>query len=208
MPIPRQQLHELLLQSLEAELGGVQVYESALECALNDDLRDEWRHFLEETERHVEVVQSLCAACGVDPETETPGRRVVRRLCEALVAAIASARDSGTPEGAQIVAAECIVLAEHKDHLDWELIGRVAEHLEGAEAEALRLAYAEIEDDEDEHLYCTKSWLRELWIASLGLPAVLPPPEDGDRVESASGAARAALSRNGLLKKRGRSRDH
>ena len=87
MTLQRQYVHELLLQSLETELCGVEVYESAVECALNDDLRDEWRHFLEDTERHVEVVQSLCEALGVDPDTETPGRAVVRHLGEALVAA-------------------------------------------------------------------------------------------------------------------------
>ena len=204
MTLQRQQVHELLLQSLETELCGVEVYESAVECALNDDLRDEWRHFLEDTERHVEVVQSLCEALGVDPDTETPGRAVVRHLGEALVASITMARDRGTPEGAQIAAAECVVLAETKDHANWELIGRVAGQLEGAEADALRLAYAEIEDEEDEHLYHTKGWLRELWIASLGMPAVLPPPEEVKGVETAIGAVHAQQAREEMLKKRGR----
>jgi hypothetical protein len=36
------------------------------------------------------------------------------------------ALDGGKPEAAQIVAAECIVLAETKDHLNWELIGELA----------------------------------------------------------------------------------
>jgi len=207
MSLQRQQVHELLLQSLEAELGGVEVYEAAVECALNDDLRDEWRHYLEDTERHVEVVQSLCEALGVDPDTETPGRAVVRSLGEALVAAITMARERATPEVAQIAAAECVVLAETKDHADWELIGRVAGQLDGAEAEAMRLAYAEIEDEEDEHLYHTKGWLRELWIASLGMPAVLPPPEEVQGVETAIGAVHAEQARDGMLKKRGRGRE-
>ena len=205
MSLHRQQVHELLLQSLEAELGGVQVYEVALECAINDDLREEWQRYLDETERHVEVMQQLCATCGLDPDAETPGRAVVRQIGEALVSAITLAKETGTPEGAQIAAAECVVLAETKDHLDWELIGRVAVQLEGDEAQALRLAYAEIEDEEDEHLYHTRGWLRELWIQSLGMPAVLPPPEEVRHVETAIGAARAEQSRDGMLKKRGRS---
>ena len=97
-----------------------------------------------------------------------------------------------------------MVLAETKDHANWELIGRVAGQLEGAEAEALRLAYAEIEDEEDEHLYHTKGWLRELWIASLGMPAVLPPPEEVQGVETAIGAVHAQQAREEMLKKRGR----
>lgn len=33
---------------------------------------------------------------------------------------------SGNPEAAQIVAAECVVAAETKDHLNWELVGQAA----------------------------------------------------------------------------------
>ena len=39
-------------------------------------------------------------------------------------------------------------------------------------------AFGEVEEQEDEHLYPSTGWGRELWIASLGLPAVLPPPEE------------------------------
>ena len=42
----------------------------------------------------------------------------------------------------------------------------------------MQAAYQQVEDEEDEHLYHTTGWSRELWIASLGLPAVLPPPEE------------------------------
>ncbi|WP_374602994.1 hypothetical protein [Arenimonas sp.] len=37
------QLEELLLQALETELGGIQVYTTAIGCAVNDDLRKEWK---------------------------------------------------------------------------------------------------------------------------------------------------------------------
>jgi rubrerythrin len=36
------QVKELLLQSLEHEMGGVKIYETALKCALNEDLKEEW----------------------------------------------------------------------------------------------------------------------------------------------------------------------
>ncbi len=41
------QVTELLLQSLEHEKGGVLVYETALKCVVNDDLREEWTKYLE-----------------------------------------------------------------------------------------------------------------------------------------------------------------
>jgi hypothetical protein len=71
------------------------------------------------------------------------------------------------------------------------LIAKCGEHLEGAKGEALTAASEQIEDQEDEHLYHTKGWCRELWIESLGMPAVLPPPEEVQHVKTAIGAARA-----------------
>jgi hypothetical protein len=58
-----------------------------------------------------------------------------------------------------------------------------------------------VEEQEDEHLYHSKGWGRELWIASLGVPAVLPPPEEEKHVKTAIGAARAQQSRKEMLKK-------
>jgi rubrerythrin len=194
----RKQLQELLCQTLEVELGGVQVYEMAITCAVNDDLRKEWEEYLEETRRHVEVATGLLAQMGIDPETMTPGRQVQRHLGQSLVQAMQMAKDAADPAGAELVACECVVLAETKDHSDWELIGHVAKKGEGAGIDALMKAYEEVEDDEDHHLYHTKGWCRELWIQSLGFPAVLPPPEEVKQVETAIGAARAEQARESM----------
>jgi hypothetical protein len=120
---------------------------------------------------------------------------VVRHNGTALVEAMEMALGGGDPWAAELVACECVVLAETKDHLNWELLGKCAEHLEDPEAAAaLKAAYDEIEDQEDEHLYHTRGWCRELWIASLGLNAVLPPPEERLHVKTAIGAAKAEQS--------------
>lgn len=189
------QVAELLMQSLAHEKGGVQVYENAVQCAINDDLKEEWQKYLEETRRHVEVLTGVCTRLGVDPNMESPGVKVVKHMGEALVKAMQMAKQGGKPEAAQIVACECVVIAETKDHLDWELIGKCAEKLlKGEAANILKEAYEEIEDQEDEHLYHTKGWCRELWIESLGMKAILPPPEEERHVTTAIGAARAEQS--------------
>ena len=87
--------------------------------------------------------------------------------------------------------ANAIVLAETKDHLDWELLGKCADELSGAQGNTLKSAYEKIEEQEDEHLYHTRGWCRELWLQSLELDAVLPPPEEQRHVKTAIGAARA-----------------
>jgi rubrerythrin len=189
------QLHELLYQALETERGGIAVYTTALRCAVNDDLEKEWKEYLEQTTNHEAIMLRVFEQIGLDPATETPGRQVVRHIGESLVGAMEMALASGPPEAAQLVAGECVVLAETKDHMNWELIGACAKEATGAEKKALSEAYKEVEDQEDEHLYHTTGWTRELWIQSLGMPAVLPPPEEEKHVKTAIGAARAKQAR-------------
>lgn len=193
------QMNELLYQSLEAELGGVKIYETALSCAVNPDLKKEWQQYLEETRRHVEVARTLCKSVGLDPDAMTPGRKVVGHIGNALVQAMRMAKEAGDPAAAELVACECVVLAETKDHSDWELIGHVGKNGTGEEAKALLAGYEAVEDDEDHHLYHTKGWCRELWIQSLGFPAVLPPPEEVRQVETAIGAALAGQERESMV---------
>jgi rubrerythrin len=194
----QKQLKELLLQSLEHERGGVKVYQTALKCAVNEDLKEEWEKYLEQTERHVEVLQDVFSQMQLDAEEQTPGRKIVHDLGLALVSAMEAALGAGDPAAAQIVAGECVVLAETKDHMDWELIGQVAKKLTGADAKALKEAYNEVEDQEDEHLYHSRGWTRELWIEALGMKAVLPPPEERKHVKTAIGAARAEQERKSM----------
>jgi hypothetical protein len=189
------QLKEVLLQSLEHERGGVLVYQTALECVVNKRLEKEWVKYLDQTERHVEILTGLCQELGIDPGERTPGCKVVHHTGTALVVAMKMALAEGDVVAAELVACECVVLAETKDHADWELIGECAKAARGDAAAALQAAYDRVEDEEDEHLYHTKGWCRELWLKSLGLKAVLPPPEETQHVKSAISAARAAASR-------------
>ena len=195
----REKLNELLYQALETELGGVEVYTTALKCAINEDLKEEWEEYLEQTQNHVEIMQEVVTNLGLDPGAETPGRQVVRHIGQSLVKAMEMALQAGEPAAAQLVAAECVVHAETKDHLNWELLGEAAKKLTGEEGKVLKEAYGEVEEEEDEHLYHTMGWTRELWIESLGMPAVLPPPEEEKDVKTAIGAARAKHARANML---------
>lgn len=193
-----EQVNELLYQCLETELGGVQVYETALKCVQNADLRDEFEKYLEQTTHHVEIATALVTTFGLDPATQTPGRIVIHHIGESLVKAMEMALSNGPPEAAELVAVECVTLAETKDHLNWELLGEVAKKLKGEEAKALKAALEEVEEQEDEHLYHSTGWGRELWIESLGLPSVLPPPEEVKDVKTEIGAARAKQARSDM----------
>jgi hypothetical protein len=189
------QVHELVLQALEHERGGVKVYKAAIACAQRADLRSEWTKYLSQTEDHVMALNRVCESFGLDPFTTTPGVMIVRATGNALLQSMEAALSAGNPEAAQIVAAECVVLAETKDHLNWELLGEVAKELTDRQQEILLEAYERIEDEEDEHLYHTQGWCRELWLASLGIDAELPPAEEKRDVTSAAEAQRAKETR-------------
>lgn len=192
------QLKELVIQMLETEMGGVEIYQTALTCAVNADLKKEWTEYHEQTQRHVRVVRTLMENLGISDEA-TPERKVVHHIGASLVDAMKMAKQSGNPDAAQLVACECVVLAETKDHLNWDLLSACAETAKGDAKKAIKAAVDEVEDEEDEHLYHTKGWCRELWIKSLGMKAVIPPPEEQKDVKTAIGAARAEQARKELM---------
>jgi hypothetical protein len=130
------QFIELLLQSLEHERGGVKVYTAALKCARRPDLQAEWEKYLAQTEQHVESLTAICEVFDVDPFTMTPGTQIVKAVGTSLVEAMNTALAAGDAAAAQIVAAECVVLAETKDHLDWELLGEASKALSGRRGRA------------------------------------------------------------------------
>jgi hypothetical protein len=192
-------IHALVLEALETELGGIEVYETAISCVRTPGLREEFTKYLEQTRNHEQVLRSLCEELRIDPDDEAPGRRVVRTIGQALVAAMQEARQAGDDGAAEIVAAECVVLAETKDHLNWELIGELAKQVPRSIAKPLQDAHDEVEEEEDAHLYHSTGWARELWLQSLGLPAVLPPPEEAKDVKTQIAAARARQQRGAML---------
>jgi ferritin-like metal-binding protein YciE len=197
-----QKLKEFLYELHETENGGVKIYEAALECVQNDDLKEEWERYLEETQTHVERTREILESFQLDPEKDTPGRKVLRHLADSLVQAIQMAKKAGDPDQAEVVAAECVEIAESKDHHNWEMVGMVLKEMKGDDKKLLKEAHDEIENQEDEHYYHTRGWARELHAQGLEIKAVLPPPEEKKDVKTAMAAAKAIDSRKKSTSKR------
>lgn len=190
---------DFLLQALETELGGVKVYETAIQCAQNDELRKEWEKYLDETNEHVDIYIGLLNDMDIDPDQASAGRSLVRTNGQNLVKLMTMALEQADKQAAELVAAECVVTAEEKCNLNWTLVGELAAKHKGDEGKRLREAHEQVEAEEKEHLYHTKGWARELWIQRLGMPAVLPPPEEEKDVQTAIGAERARMARSEML---------
>lgn len=112
-------LNDLVLRSLEHERTGIEVYEAALRCALTDELRREWEQNLTRTRRNERMLAEVCDVMDIDLDEETAERRVVRQVASFLVEAMQEALETGNPETAEIVACECVVLAEAGRYRDW-----------------------------------------------------------------------------------------
>ena len=98
-PYIKKQLHELLYQAIETERGGIKIYETALSCALNKDLKTEWQEYLEQTRIHEQVLMDVFGELGLDPDTKTPGREVVAHIGNSLVKAMQIAKTRGSATG-------------------------------------------------------------------------------------------------------------
>lgn len=80
----------------------MEIYTAAIECAVNDDLRDEWGKDLSETRTHRAVLTTVFSELRLDPEKMTSSRDVVAHHGRSLVKAIQTARANHTPAAAQI----------------------------------------------------------------------------------------------------------
>lgn len=203
-PSVRDSIHttveEFFAQALATELGGAEIYKLAIECAQNEELREEWEKYLDETEEHIALYTKVIQANGMDPENmDFPAVVIVQKTAASLLDLMRTARATADADAAQIVAAECIVSAESKCHLNWELVGELGKKMKGPGGDAVREAYEEVHEQENEHLFHTTGWARELWIQRLGMKAVLPPPEEERHVKTAIGAEKAKNARTEML---------
>jgi hypothetical protein len=177
-------------------MGCVRIFTAALVSAQREELKKGWRNYLEQTRTRVRTLRAICKALGVDAECETLDRKVVRDRVSALVESMKLAEAASDREAAERVACECIVLAETKNHVDWELLGRCAQKVSGAPGAFLKEASEEFERQGHQHLYEMKGWWRELWLKSLGLQSILSheglsPSAEGNDVTATTGAAPA-----------------
>ena len=187
---------DLLYQALETEKGGVQIYTTALRCAVNDELREEWQEYLEQTKEHVQVVTDVLKTLGLNPETETPGRKIVRHIGTSLSKSYGDgACEEATLPPRKLWPRSASRWLKRKTTSIGVLSARLPRAPRVRLGDVLKEAYDQVEPEEDEHLYHTQGWTRELWIEALGMPAVLPPPEEKQKVETAIEAAQAKKSR-------------
>lgn len=159
-------LMEVLSEFLAVELGGQKLYEKALGLVSDSEVRTKFREFHRQTIKHQKVLADVIHRLGGNTRAQSPTAKVATQKAQALLSSMDSAGLS--KDQAELNAIENIVLAETKDHTDWELIGKIARQAtDDRLREILGAAASEVEQEEDEHLNWTRKKLGELQMEAL-----------------------------------------
>jgi len=156
---------DLLSAMLTHERCGRHLYRSVAARTNNPMLRGKYEEFGDETERHVEILETLVAACGGNPAYVSPQARVVQGMDTKLVEstfALGGSIDVMTQEMAML---DAVFLAESVDHANWKTLQQLVEHFpDGDLRDQFRAAVEEVEQQEDEHLGWAKQTKERLVI--------------------------------------------
>ncbi len=167
-------LADLLSDYLQHERCGVALYASLAGRTALNALRAGYERFGEQTENHVRVLEELITTLGGDPLYVSPAARATCKTGTALVEGtfiLAGSVDAVTQE---LVMLDAVLLAEARDHANWQFLAQLAELASGAAAEALVAAVAEVQPDEDEHLGWAGDTRSAMALALAESPAVMP----------------------------------
>lgn len=159
-------LMDVLSEFLAVEMGGQKLYEKALTLVSDSEVRSKFREFHKQTLKHQLVLTDVIRRLGGNTRAQSPTAKVATEKAQAL---LRSMEGNGlSKDQAELNAIENIVLAETKDHADWELIGKIArQSTDDSLREVLGAAASEVEQEEDEHLNWTRKKLGELQMEAL-----------------------------------------
>jgi hypothetical protein len=160
---------ELLLQALQDEQDRARVYEAALRLGRDEGVRTRWARSLASARAREETLVLLRESLALDARAASWRRDAARRAADALVDAIETAGERGSPEAAQLVACECVLLAETREQLTSELLTLVAGRVRGEDGKLLRRARRKYEASVGPPVAVARECARDLWLAALGL---------------------------------------
>ena len=179
-------LMDVLSEFLAVEMGGQKLYEKALGLVSDSEVRSKFREFHRQTLKHQLVLADVILRLGGNSRAQSPTAKVATEKAQALLKSMDAAGLS--KDQAELNAIENIVLAETKDHADWELIGKIArQSTDDRLREVLGAAASEVEQEEDEHLNWTRKKLGELQMEALVKGGNAKTKPDSPEAKSPSG---------------------
>jgi rubrerythrin len=165
--IRRSLLMDKLSEFLAVERGGVKLYETAIQQVTDAEVLNRFREFYQQTRKHVEILSRVIISLGGDPTYMSPGAKMAEEKAQALLSTMAQSDGMG-PQQTEMNAIENIVIAETKDHADWELLGHIARRSSDSQLrDVLKPAVDEVAPEEDQHLNWTTEQMARLGLAAL-----------------------------------------
>jgi hypothetical protein len=159
-------LKDFLSEMLAVEMGGVKLYRKAVNELEHSEHLDKLNEFLRQTERHVELCTEMLRAAGGDASYKSPGAQAAEHKAEGLISTKVPAAMNDLNN------IENLVLAETKDHWNWEMLASVARKIGDAELKRMAIkAVSEVRKQEKTHLSWNEQTLSKLAMESSMHPA-------------------------------------
>jgi rubrerythrin len=178
--INKSTLMDVLSEFLAVEMGGQKLYEKALTLVSDSEVKTKFREFHRQTIKHQRVLTDVINKLGGNTRAQSAGAKVATEKAQALLTSMGG--NGLSKDQAELNAIENIVLAETKDHADWELIGKIARQSNDDRVrEILGAAASEVEQEEDEHLNWTRKKLGELQMEALTKGGASEKKSDGPK---------------------------
>lgn len=151
-------LADLLSACLAHERCGVHLYRSIAGRTTDPSLRERYEEFGEQTEDHVRILEELVQGAGGDPQFVSPSARAAEKGAAGLLEStflLGGSIDLATQELGML---EAVMLAEAKDHGNWELLALLGEQMAECDVrDSFAVATATVLAQEEEHY----GWARE-----------------------------------------------
>lgn len=170
----QQILLDKLSEFLMVEQGGLELYRVAASRCTRPALRAKYEEFGRETAHHREVLVNLITRLQGNPDYVSPTARVAQYKASKLLGA-AVQMDGLSQAEVELNDLENVLLAETKDHADWQLLAQIANTAPAEVQSVLKGAVDEVEEQEDEHLEWARQTLSELSMQMLN-DAEAPSP--------------------------------
>jgi rubrerythrin len=188
--ISNSHMMNLLSEFLAVEMGGEKLYVKALTLVFDPEVKSKFKEYLDQTRHHQKVLTDIIKRLGGNPKMQSPTAKLAAEKGQALLRSMI--KSGLSKEQKQLNAMENIVLAETKDHSDWELLGKIARQTnDGQLRDVLTPAVKEVEDQEDEHLNWTRTKMAELAMLSLTQENESNQTKARNHVDMSNGRARS-----------------
>lgn len=189
-------LADLLSAFITHERCARHLYRSVAGRTAREDFREQYEHFGQETERHVEILEQLITLSGGNPAYVSPMARAVEASDSKLLESTFLTTGSADPDTAEVTLLDAVFLGESADHANWLLLDEIADRLPRSPfANALRIAVDEVLTQEDEHLGWASEAKAELLLSlALGATGERPPRRSRSAPPAAAPADGAAPS--------------